>query len=110
MNFFEAVGYILKNYWKSFAYGVYYTIIISLISMKVGVVDIINVYNRIEQNIERIVLQKESGLDHIVIPNISADTRFCGLYQLKYIGVDTYDTWPNLSMARYYGVKTIKGE
>lgn len=38
MNFFEAVGYILKNYWKSFAYGVYYTIIISLISTLIGLV------------------------------------------------------------------------
>ena len=38
MNFFEAVGYILKNYWKNFAYGVYYTILISLISTLIGLV------------------------------------------------------------------------
>lgn len=38
MNFFESVGYILKNYWKNFATGVWYTLFISLISTLIGLV------------------------------------------------------------------------
>lgn len=38
MNFFESVGYILKNYWANFATGVWYTLVISLISTLFGLV------------------------------------------------------------------------
>ncbi|MBQ8425611.1 MAG: amino acid ABC transporter permease [Clostridia bacterium] len=38
MGFYESVGYILKNYWKNFATGVWYTILISLVSTLIGLV------------------------------------------------------------------------
>ena len=63
-----------------------------------------------DENARRIEEQKAAGVTEIVIPVVKADTRFCGLYDLKYIGTDTYDTWPNVSMATYYGVEKIKGE
>ena len=78
--------------------------------MGVGIPDIFRVDSEISRNAHHINTQKLLGETEIVIPVVKAQTRFCGLYDLKYIGTDTYDTWPNVSMATYYGVDRIKGE
>lgn len=85
-------------------------LILSLLCMGVGIPDIFRVDGEISRNAHHIKTQKLLGETEIVIPVVKAQTRFCGLYDLKYIGTDTYDTWPNVSMATYYGVDRIRGE
>lgn len=85
-------------------------LILTLLCMAVGVPDMVRVHTEIQDNVLRIENQKAAGVAEVVIPTVRAETRFCGLYDLKYIGTDTYDTWPNVSMATYYGVERIRGE
>ena len=86
------------------------TVILSLLCFAVGIPDIVRVHTEIADNALRIETEKAAGNTEIVIPVVSAETRFCALYDLKYIDTQTADTWPNVSMATHYGIDSIKGE
>ncbi len=85
-------------------------VLLSTLCFAVGIPDIVRVHTEIADNALRIQTEKAAGNTQIVIPVVFAETRFCALYDLKYIDTQTADTWPNVSMAVYYGVDSIKGE
>ena len=110
-----AVAVLLADFdrrgWKAFSCILLCAVIaVSALCFAVGIPDIVRVSAEISDNALRIETEKASGNMDIVIPVVSAETRFCALYDLKYIDTQTVDTWPNVSMATYYGIDSIKGE
>lgn len=51
----------------------------------------------------------EDGQVNLEVPVVSASTKYSPLYSLRYLATDSTDTWPNESMAAYYGVDSILG-
>lgn len=78
--------------------------------MLVGVNDIYNTYAQITHNEAYIYECKSQNILDIEIPGLQIDTKYSCAYGLKYIDTETSETWPNVSMARYYGVNSIIGK
>lgn len=115
MLLLAAIAVLLADFdrrgWKAFSCILLCAVIaISSLCFAVGIPDIVRVSAEISDNALRIEAEKAAGNMNIVIPAVSAETRFCALYDLKYIDTQTADTWPNVSMATYYGIDSIKGE
>lgn len=51
----------------------------------------------------------EEGQEELEVPIVEASTKYTPLYGLRYLSVEQTDTWPNGSMAYYYGVNSILG-
>ena len=58
--------------------------------------------NHIKEDVAR-------GIEEIVIPNIESSTDYSAVHKLKYIDLETYNSWPNKKMAKYYGAKRLYG-
>ena len=75
----------------------------------IGANDIYETYLLQKANRETIESLKASGVYDILLQIISPKTKYSAVYGLKYLDTCDASTWPNLSMASYYGVNTIIG-
>ncbi len=75
----------------------------------VGIRDIYDTHRQILENQAYIYECKAQGIDDITLPIVKPRTKYSALHGLKYLDTETADTWPNHSMARYYGVHSILG-
>ncbi len=49
------------------------------------------------------------GEEEITVPIVTSTSPYSAIYQLTYVNTSRYDTWPNESMAKYYGAAIIYG-
>ena len=70
-----------------------------------GVYDVYTSYLQMAEN-ER-VLREAGETDDVAIPNVHPSTRYAAAFMLKYLDPDNSATWPNYSMAYYYGVHSV---
>lgn len=104
------IASLLKKGWRTAASLAMVLIIIGGVwCMAVGAPDVLRVYREIGDNAQRIEEQRAQGNLEIILPMVQAETRFCGLYDLKYLGTVVPEDWPNMSMAVYYDVTSILG-
>lgn len=75
-----------------------------------GLVDIYNTHALEQRNKQIILESKDNGIMDITLPVIYPETSYSALYGLRYLATDTANTWPNGSMAEYYGVDSILGQ
>lgn len=78
--------------------------------MMVGANDIYEVYCQMKANETHIYACREQGIMDIEIGLLRIKTGYCAPYALKYVDASDPETWPNDSMARYYGVNSIIGK
>ena len=78
--------------------------------MLTGLNDIYDTHAQIMSNEAYIYSCKEQNITHIEIPGLKIATKYSPAYDLKYIDFETTDSWPNVSMSRYYGVDSIIGK
>ena len=74
-----------------------------------GGYDIYQAWKQIKHNEEYIQAEVAAGSQEITIGTIWTTTSYSAVHELKYIDTDTYDSWPNMSMAKYYGAERIYG-
>ena len=75
-----------------------------------GALDIYGTYRRMHANELAIAEKKAAGETDLVLPVVESNTKYSGLYCLKYLDTQDPTTWPNANMADYYGVSSILGE
>ena len=75
----------------------------------IGTNDIYSSYCFSKENNETIEKCKENDILDVEIPVFTPYTKYSPSYGLKYLDTEEADTWPNSSMAAYFGVKSIKG-
>lgn len=75
----------------------------------IGIQDIYVTHTRIEANENYIIECRDNGETDLRVPFISTETKYSALYDLIYLNTSTTNTWPNVSMAKYYGVNSIIG-
>ena len=51
----------------------------------------------------------KEGEEAITVPIVTSTSPYAAIYQLTYVNTSRYDTWPNESMAKYYGAARIYG-
>ena len=51
----------------------------------------------------------KEGEEDITVPIVTSTSPYAAVYQLTYVNTSRYDTWPNESMAKYYGAARIYG-
>lgn len=66
-------------------------------------------YEDLRDNEHRICEQRDSGVAHIKIPMVYAESKYSALYFMKYLDEKDVHSWPNDDMAKYYGVESILG-
>ena len=81
----------------------------SIIPLCLGFLDICNTYKLIKQNEQHIMDCREKGQFDVKISDIQPKTKYSAIDGLQYISIYSSDTWPNDSMAKYYGVNSIIG-
>lgn len=74
-----------------------------------GMLDIYRTYRRVQANKVLIAEKKAEGELDIILPYVGCGTKYSGVYGLRYLDLDDAATWPNDSMANYYGVHSILG-
>lgn len=74
-----------------------------------GVKDVATTYLRITENEHLICESRDQGISHVEVPMISPNTKYSALYGAKYLDMEDRYSWPNDSMAIYYGVESILG-
>ena len=67
-------------------------------------------YLRVRENEAHILQCREQGIADIEIKQIFTPSKYSPIYDLKYIDTEDAASWPNNSMARYYGVHSILGK
>lgn len=75
----------------------------------VGVGDIYATDQSIRENQAYVYECKAQGITDITLPLVKPQTKYSALHGLKYLDTETTETWPNHSMAQYYGVNSILG-
>ena len=75
-----------------------------------GTYDIYSTWRQMQKNENYIINEVAAGNREIEIYSVQTSTRFSGAHGLKYIDIHTPDSWPNESMARYYGADKISGK
>ena len=74
-----------------------------------GVHDIAVTYVRVQNNENWILQQAAQGKQDIEVHVFTPITGYSPAYNLKYLDTEDPESWPNNSMARYYGVHSIIG-
>ena len=75
-----------------------------------GMFDIHKTYTLIRQNEQHIIECRHKGETDVEIPDIKPITKYSAIDELIYVNTSSSNTWPNDSMAKYYGVKSIIGK
>lgn len=76
----------------------------------VGVKDIYVTHRAIEANEQTIAECREQGQTDIELPVVTPQTKYSAAYGLRYLSTETSATWPNMGMAKYYGVDSLIGK
>lgn len=74
-----------------------------------GMKDVYLVHTAVAENRQRIEAQKAQGETHLVLPVLTAETKYSAVDGLIYLSTSNTEYWSNLYMAKYYGVETIVG-
>lgn len=86
------------------------TLVITAYFAVVAVNDIYLSYRDATANENYLIFCHESGADTASIPQIHAATKYSAANGLKYIDTNDPHTWPNHSMAKYFGISEITGK
>lgn len=82
---------------------------LSIVFSVYGFRDILKTDRLIKVNESHIVSCREAGELDVSIPDINPETKYSAIYGLKYIDCYSVTSWPNASMAKFYGVNSIIG-
>ena len=74
-----------------------------------GAYDIFRTYGALKANENRLIASVEAGATDIALPIVQADTKYSAVWGLRYLSEGNPDTWPNNSMADYFGADSITG-
>ena len=74
-----------------------------------GVNAIATSYSQIKENEQLISESRSQGVMSVEVPILFSDSQYSALCGLKYLDPEDPYSWPNDSMAIYYGVETIIG-
>lgn len=74
-----------------------------------GVADIADTYQHMKKNEVYIYECRERGIEDIEVPVFNAKTKYSEVYGGGYLNMENPTTWPNDSMALYYGVHSLIG-
>ena len=74
-----------------------------------GTKDIYDTYAVMKANEDYLYQCAEEGIMDVELPIVLPDTKYSGVKDQRYLSCDDAHTWPNNSMARYYGVDSILG-
>lgn len=85
-------------------------ILVSVPSLFSGTREIAVSYLRISENDAWIRECREQGVMDVEIKQFYTPSKYSAAYELKYIDTQDASSWPNNSMARYYGVNSIIGK
>lgn len=69
--------------------------------------DIFLTHLELQENEMKIVECRDAGIMDIALKSITPDTQYCPVWNLRYLHPSDPTTWPNESMARYYGVNSL---
>ncbi len=95
---------------KAYVSAVYaLSVLVMLLCAGKGGEDVIISHRRYMENHHRII-DCQGKEEIIYLPLIDATSRYSFLYDLKYLDTADPHSWPNKSMADYYGVKGILGK
>jgi len=75
----------------------------------VGVLDIMHSHYLLSFNEELISKAAGNGEAHVQLPRPYAETKYSALEGLAYLNTEDVTDWPNVYMAKYYGVETVTG-
>ena len=85
-------------------------ILVSVPSLFSGTREIAVSYLRISENDAWIRECRGQGVMDVEIKQFYTPSKYSAAYELKYIDTEDASSWPNNSMARYYGVNSIIGK
>lgn len=74
-----------------------------------GMKDVYLVHTAVAENRQTLMEQKESGASPVVLPVLTAETKYSAVDGLIYLSTSNTEYWSNLYMAKYYGVGSILG-
>ena len=74
-----------------------------------GVSDILNTYYHLSFNEQLITEASANGEKDVQLPRIYASTKYSAIEGLPYLNTEDTDDWPNVYMAKYYGVDSVIG-
>ena len=83
--------------------------VVFLFSLVSGCGDILRTWLDFRYRETVIAEYKAAGETELVLDRIWPSTEYSAFYGLRDLADDTPDTWPNSSMAKYYGVDSILG-
>lgn len=83
--------------------------VVFLFSLVLGTIDIQRCYSAARYREQVIRDSRDSGVMDVVVDRVYPSTPYSPFYDLRDVATDTTDTWPNSSMAKYYGVNSILG-
>ncbi|MBQ6265139.1 MAG: hypothetical protein IJK60_06790 [Clostridia bacterium] len=81
----------------------------SIIILGIGLFDVYRTNSLIRENRQYILDCRNNGQYDVKIQDILPKTKYSAIDGLKYIDTADCDSWPNDSMAKYYGVNSITG-
>lgn len=85
------------------------TVYYAVLAFFPGAYDILTTYRECKVREQYILTEKEKGNLDLEITVFSAKTKYSAMNKLRYLQTGTYDDWPNVYMASYYGVEKITG-
>lgn len=94
---------------KWLAWGTALLVLITVPQIVSGVADIGETYQHMKKNEEYIYECKEKGMEDIEVPVFSTKTKYSEVNGGGYLNTEDPTTWPNDSMALYYGVHSLIG-
>lgn len=83
--------------------------VVFLLSLAQGAADIVQNHLDFRYRETVIAEYKAAGETDLVLDRVWPSTKYSVFYGLRDLADDTPDTWPNSSMAKYYGVDSILG-
>lgn len=82
----------------------------SAILFCIGSSDIVNCWMQFTARESVIAQAKESGETDLILGIVEYDTMYSAFWNLRDLSNEERETWPNSSMAKYYGVNSILGK
>ena len=85
-------------------------ILISSVKIPYGIGAIVSSHLQYIHRIETVAEAKHSGQTDLTLELILIDNQYSAFWDLRDLSTETADTWPNSSMAKYFGVESIIGK
>ncbi len=84
-------------------------VLVAIPALASGTADIWDTYCQIRENEAKIYACKEQGILDVALPVIETKTKYSEADGLVYLDTEDPTTWPNDSMARFYGLNSLIG-